>query len=164
MCKVILYYILVIVFFVAGSFTFSYVGIFTHEKAHIIEANKEGINLKMTYINPFNSGGRSIPASNDDCEKFNHLPIEKRIKILHAGVCYSALWLGLFLMIGILAFVEVAGCKKINRKWKILILMLIACLLAVLIAILGSSIYSNVLSKNPIADWNWFNFTNCAIY
>lgn len=165
MKKLIFNLLIVLIFFIL-LFTLLFLNVYLHENAHIREAEKLGINLKIKEIkyipemkNLTNWGaGKAAPVSLQDCEKFNSLDIKNKKKITHAGVNQEVV----FLLI-VYAIISAFSIKYCSYLWKTnkfaLILLLTLNLFPIITGFL--SFHNNVFSSNPAVDWNVI-FLNCS--
>ena len=137
---------------------------YVHETGHITEAKKQNISLTMEVFilnEPLSvlkfGRGQAVPFSEEDCNKFNILTKEDKVKITHAGVKYE---LFLFIPILIISFIMVILLIKNNKQNSILFYLLVSIIILLLITILVT-LYFNVFSSNPLNDWNRF-YLDCS--
>lgn len=140
------------------AFIFLFVPNWFHEQGHIVEARKQGINLEYRFYGFRNlfervPVGEAIPSSSEDCEKFNSLSELDRQKITHAGVLPAIVVFTIMYGLSILLL----RSKKIPRWYWFIIFFIY--LLAVLLTIWG-----NVLSPNPLNDWNRVFIPDCPSF
>jgi len=154
----------VLVWVVIIILPFLFLTTYSHEKAHIREAEKLDISMKIEYIKWLPQKdwgtGRAVPVSKEDCEKFNSLSQEHKNKILHAGVYETTkIFSILFLISSILLIIY---GKKVHTYNKLLFRIWLIVTLSFLV-IIGKEIYDNVFSNIPYNDWN-MKFIDCSLF
>ena len=122
-----------------------------HEIGHVKEAGEYNVRLVYSIDNMISlEHGRVVPASIEDCKRFNYLSIENRKKILHAGVSYELI---IFLPVMILSsFLAYLRYKK--KGYNDFLFIVLAGISLSVFSILLNSVYSNILSSNPENDWH----------
>ncbi len=147
-------------------FSILFLNTYLHEQAHIHSAKKQNIYFKLKDIEwkPKIHGwgsGFVIPINQEECGKFNSLPLIKKQKITHAGVKAEFLFIMPVLFISL--FILFCYSRKLlNNNWIVLTLLILLNILFFLMIIY--TLKGNVFTLNPQADWNFINFTNCSIY
>jgi len=157
--KILFYHIGIILFFVIILIIpFMIISNYVHETAHVRAADKLNVNLTISSIFEFENYykfgmGKAMPKSKNDCEIFNSLPLESKKKITHAGVKAQLI---IFLPL-LLFLIFLVSLKKTNFYS----LQILSVIIALLFSLIITSAYSNVLSPNPMNDWNIL-FLNCS--
>ena len=148
---------IILLFAIILSFPVKILSNYVHETGHITEAKKQNFSLTMEVFTLNESlsilkfgRGQAIPSSKEDCNKFNSLAKEDKIKITHAGVKYELLF---FMPILIISFVCIFILIRNNKQNSILFYLLTSIIILSLATILVT-LYFNVFSSNPINDWN----------
>lgn len=138
---------------------------YIHESGHISKAGKDDITFIADFsINEYinNRGSaKAYPETKKDCEKFNSLPIDKKIEITHAGVYNQFLFLlPILIALSLLLFFY----KKRSYLKNKCVFYLLSAFIILIFTVLLSSLIGDVWSSNPRADWNILNFSNCSIF
>ncbi|MBI2667874.1 hypothetical protein HYX17_03855 [Candidatus Woesearchaeota archaeon] len=141
--QIIIYFVFMIIISVPLFYLFAYI----HELGHKSQFTSEDINskIKINYLKwPY---GLTYPAASEDCDKFNGLSQESKAKIYYGGIKYNILSLFLIIISLTLAIAFlIARPESANKKWLIIIFLLILVALIVLIQPLAKN--SNPLIVN----------------
>ncbi len=137
---------------------------FIHEQGHVLAARSYGLNFSIKNINylPQNNlkdwgNGGAGPNTVKDCEQFNSLPFNSRRFIFYSGFLAELI---IFLTFGIINILVLVILKKKNCKNKELLFALYYLLIIIFI-ILSFTVYSNILSNNPLNDGH-AQYLSCA--
>ena len=152
--------------FILIMFLILFLDTYIHEQGHILSGKEQNVCLKLKSIewtpriDEWGSG-KAVPCSEEDCQKFNFLPLENKQKITHAGVKFEFLFITPLLVVSL--FLLLSYYKKLwGNNWVLLVLLILFVLLLLLIEIYA--IKGNVFTSSLKADWNFINFSNCSIY